>query len=155
MNKWIFLVLLLAGLGYAAPDISISLLNTSATVQSGTDFSIQVQVSNSGDREAKDVVIAPEVKSPFSIRAGASAEETIDQLNAGDTASATFHLTVAPGTPSSLYDLKIKATYVSGLATLTALVFGVPLGTLLAFKRFPGRGFVVLAVTFEGCLSCF
>ncbi len=31
----------------------------------------------------------------------------------------------------------------SGLATLVALVLGVPLGALLAFKVFPGRGFTV------------
>jgi tungstate transport system permease protein len=31
----------------------------------------------------------------------------------------------------------------SGLATLGALAFGVPLGTVLAFRRFPGRGFIV------------
>jgi tungstate transport system permease protein len=34
----------------------------------------------------------------------------------------------------------------SGLATLVALVFGVPLGALLAFKVFPGRGFTVSLV---------
>ena len=32
---------------------------------------------------------------------------------------------------------------VSGLSTLVALAFGVPLGALLAFKVFPGRGFTV------------
>lgn len=31
----------------------------------------------------------------------------------------------------------------SGLATLIALVFGVPFGALLAYKVFPGRGFAV------------
>jgi tungstate transport system permease protein len=34
----------------------------------------------------------------------------------------------------------------SGLATLAALAFGVPLGTVLAFRKFPGRGFVVSLV---------
>ncbi len=34
----------------------------------------------------------------------------------------------------------------SGLATLSALAFGVPLGTLLAFRRFPGRGLIVSLV---------
>lgn len=35
---------------------------------------------------------------------------------------------------------------VSGLATLASLVVGVPLGTLLALARFPGRGLVVSLV---------
>jgi tungstate transport system permease protein len=34
----------------------------------------------------------------------------------------------------------------SGLATLAALLFGVPLGALLAFRRFPGRGLAVSLV---------
>lgn len=34
----------------------------------------------------------------------------------------------------------------SGLATLIALVFGVPFGALLAFKLFPGRGLAVSVV---------
>jgi tungstate transport system permease protein len=34
----------------------------------------------------------------------------------------------------------------SGLATLVALAFGVPLGAFLAFKVFPGRGFTVSLV---------
>jgi tungstate transport system permease protein len=34
----------------------------------------------------------------------------------------------------------------SGLATLIALVFGVPFGALLAYKVFPGRGFTVSLV---------
>jgi len=34
----------------------------------------------------------------------------------------------------------------SGLATLVALAFGVPLGAFLAFKVFPGRGFTVTLV---------
>lgn len=35
---------------------------------------------------------------------------------------------------------------VSGLATLASLVVGIPLGTLLALTRFPGRGLVVSLV---------
>jgi tungstate transport system permease protein len=39
--------------------------------------------------------------------------------------------------------IAVLTLQVSGLATLVALVFGVPLGSLLAFKVFPGRGFTV------------
>jgi tungstate transport system permease protein len=40
-------------------------------------------------------------------------------------------------------EIALLSLELSGLATLAALVLGVPLGTLLAFRRFPGRGFVV------------
>ena len=36
--------------------------------------------------------------------------------------------------------------FVSGTATFVALLIGIPLGTLLALARFPGRGLVVSAV---------
>lgn len=36
--------------------------------------------------------------------------------------------------------------YVSGIATLVALVLGLPLGVLLAMRRFPGRGLIVAIV---------
>ena len=36
--------------------------------------------------------------------------------------------------------------FVSGTATFVALLIGIPLGTLLALDRFPGRGLVVSAV---------
>ncbi|HHW15029.1 MAG TPA: ABC transporter permease, partial [Firmicutes bacterium] len=37
---------------------------------------------------------------------------------------------------------------VSGLATLISVVLGVPIGVVLALKRFPGRGAVVSLVNF-------
>jgi len=42
-----------------------------------------------------------------------------------------------------VFEIALLSLQLSGLATLAALTFGVPLGTLLAFKRFPGRGFIV------------
>jgi tungstate transport system permease protein len=46
------------------------------------------------------------------------------------------------GDPEVL-EIALLSLELSGLATLAALAFGVPLGTVLAFRRFPGRGFVV------------
>ena len=40
-------------------------------------------------------------------------------------------------------EIAVLSLEVSGLATLVALVFGVPMGALLAFKVFPGRRFTV------------
>ena len=40
-------------------------------------------------------------------------------------------------------EIALLSLELSGLATLIALVFGVPLGALLAFKVFRGRGFAV------------
>ena len=40
-------------------------------------------------------------------------------------------------------EIALLSIELSGLATLAALVFGVPLGAVLAFRRFPGRGFIV------------
>jgi tungstate transport system permease protein len=40
-------------------------------------------------------------------------------------------------------EIALLSLELSGLATLAALVFGVPLGAVLAFKSFAGRGFVV------------
>ncbi len=39
-----------------------------------------------------------------------------------------------------------RSLWLSGLATLVALALGVPIGTLLAFRRFPGRGLLVSLV---------
>lgn len=46
------------------------------------------------------------------------------------------------GDPAVL-EIALLSLELSGLATLIALVFGVPFGALLAFKAFPGRGFTV------------
>ena len=43
-------------------------------------------------------------------------------------------------------EIALLSLELSGLATLIALAFGVPLGTVLAFRRFPGRGFIVSLV---------
>ncbi len=43
-------------------------------------------------------------------------------------------------------EIALLSLELSGLATLVALAFGVPLGALLAFKVFPGRGFTVSLV---------
>ena len=40
-------------------------------------------------------------------------------------------------------EIALLSLGLSGLATLAALAFGVPLGTALAFRRFPGRGLLV------------
>jgi tungstate transport system permease protein len=49
------------------------------------------------------------------------------------------------GNPQVL-EIALLSLELSGLATLVALVFGVPFGALLAFKVFPGRGFTVTLV---------
>jgi tungstate transport system permease protein len=46
------------------------------------------------------------------------------------------------GNPQVL-EIALLSLQLSGLATLIALVFGVPFGALLAFKVFPGRRFTV------------
>lgn len=46
------------------------------------------------------------------------------------------------GDPAVL-KIALLSLELSGLATLVALLLGVPLGALLAFKVFPGRGFTV------------
>ncbi len=46
------------------------------------------------------------------------------------------------GDPAVL-KIALLSLELSGLATLVALILGVPLGALLAFKVFPGRGFTV------------
>ena len=43
-------------------------------------------------------------------------------------------------------EIALLSLELSGLATLAALVFGIPLGAWLAFRRFPGRGFVVTLI---------
>jgi tungstate transport system permease protein len=44
---------------------------------------------------------------------------------------------------AAVLEIALLSLELSGLATLIALAFGVPLGALLAFKVFPGRGFTV------------
>ena len=44
---------------------------------------------------------------------------------------------------SEVLEIALLSLELSGLATLAALALGVPLGALLAFKRFSGRGFIV------------
>ena len=44
---------------------------------------------------------------------------------------------------SAVLKIALLSLELSGLATLVALILGVPLGALLAFKVFPGRGFTV------------
>jgi len=44
---------------------------------------------------------------------------------------------------AEVLEIALLSLELSGLATLTALVFGVPLGAVLAFKRFPGRRLLV------------
>jgi tungstate transport system permease protein len=43
-------------------------------------------------------------------------------------------------------EIALLSLGLSGLATLAALALGIPLGTLLAFRRFPGRGLVVAVI---------
>jgi tungstate transport system permease protein len=43
-------------------------------------------------------------------------------------------------------EIALLSLELSGIATLIALAFGVPLGTLLAFRRFPGRGLAVSVI---------
>jgi tungstate transport system permease protein len=45
-----------------------------------------------------------------------------------------------------IVEIALLSLELSGVATLIALAFGVPLGTLLAFRRFPGRGLIVSVV---------
>ncbi|MGQ9554575.1 MAG: ABC transporter permease [Anaerolineae bacterium] len=40
-------------------------------------------------------------------------------------------------------DITLRTLQVSGMALLLSLFLGVPLGTLLALRRFPGRGFLL------------
>jgi tungstate transport system permease protein len=47
---------------------------------------------------------------------------------------------------AAVLEIALLSLELSGLATLIALVFGVPFGALLAFKLFPGRGFTVSLV---------
>ena len=46
----------------------------------------------------------------------------------------------------AVVEIALLSLGLSGLATLAALAFGVPLGTVLAFRRFPGRGFIVTLI---------
>lgn len=43
-------------------------------------------------------------------------------------------------------EITLRTLAISGLATLFALVIGIPLGAVLALRRFFGRGFIVAAV---------
>jgi len=45
-----------------------------------------------------------------------------------------------------VYEIARRSIYVSGTATLIALVLGVGLGAVIAFKRFPGRMFALALV---------
>ena len=47
---------------------------------------------------------------------------------------------------AEVLEIAALSLQLSGLATLAALVAGVPLGTVLAFRRFPGRGLLVTLV---------
>jgi tungstate transport system permease protein len=55
-----------------------------------------------------------------------------------------FHLLLS-GDPTVI-EIALRSLYVSGVALLIALVIGVPMGTLIAQKRFPGRRFVIAAI---------
>ena len=49
------------------------------------------------------------------------------------------------GDPST-YEIALRSLVVSGIALLFALVFGVPIGTVLALTRFPGHRFLVATI---------
>ena len=45
-----------------------------------------------------------------------------------------------------IWDVTLLSLRVSGIATLISLLIGLPLGTLLAFSKFPGRSFTLTIV---------
>src|SRR5512136_1596676 len=45
-----------------------------------------------------------------------------------------------------VWEITLLSLKVSGLATLTSLVVGLPLGSLLALGKFPGRSFLLTLV---------
>ena len=49
------------------------------------------------------------------------------------------------GNPA-VYEIALRSLWVSGVALLFALAFGVPMGTALALTRFPGRRFIVATI---------
>ena len=49
------------------------------------------------------------------------------------------------GDPST-YEIAVRSLLVSGVALLFALVVGVPIGSVLALTKFPGRRFLVATV---------
>jgi len=45
-----------------------------------------------------------------------------------------------------VWDVTLLSLKVSGLATLISLMIGLPLGTLLALAKFPGRSFLLTVI---------
>lgn len=50
------------------------------------------------------------------------------------------------GGDAEVWQITLRSLQVSGLATFSSLVVGIPLGTVLALTRFPGRGLAVSVV---------
>jgi tungstate transport system permease protein len=66
----------------------------------------------------------------------------VDLILSGITEAVKLLLRLDP----EVLEIAVLSLELSGLATLAALVLGVPFGTVLAFRRFPGRGFIVALI---------
>lgn len=119
------ILLLLAGLSFALPNLKISTLSAPSTVSPGASFTVQVQVLNTAD-EASNVLIYPEIKPPFSIKEGTSNSTIIGRLSQGASSTTDFSITIDQNARSDTYTLKIFAE-ISGNTGTSRVYADIPI----------------------------
>lgn len=136
----LFLLLIASTFALETPSLKFGILSVPTMVSPGGSFDIQVQLTNDGSGSAKTVLVYPEVKEPFSIKAGTDNQSTINELYIGKSATLDFSFIVSPTAKSDSYKVKIYAKYPAEIGTietyanLSITVKGNPLIEILSVQ---------------------
>lgn len=110
MKKILLLLILLIPIVQASPIINVKTAYTNPyPVEPGTNFILDIEVSNTGDESAKDLVIILKPIHPFTIID--KSQETISNFASGSSRIFEFKMFVDSSAVSSVYQIPIEIKY--------------------------------------------
>ncbi len=108
------LALLALSIAPASAQINVAVLDVSLVSQNpypaepGSNVNIEVEISNTGNAQASNIVVEILDKSPFSLLQGQESRQTINSIGPQSSVKKTYDLFVDTGAISSTYDLEFR-----------------------------------------------
>ncbi|MCX8178806.1 MAG: hypothetical protein N3D75_03185 [Candidatus Aenigmarchaeota archaeon] len=110
MKKILLILILLIPLVHASPEINVKTAYTNPyPVEPGTNFILDIEVSNTGDEAAKDLVITLKPNHPFTVVD--KSQETITNFASGSSRIIEFKMFVDSSAVSSVYQIPVEIKY--------------------------------------------
>ncbi|MBU5690039.1 MAG: hypothetical protein QXM68_02325 [Candidatus Aenigmatarchaeota archaeon] len=110
MKKLLLILILLIPLVQASPEISVKTAYTNPyPVEPGTNFILDIEVSNLGDEAAKDLTITLKPNQPFTVVD--KNQEVISNFGSGTSRIVEFKLFVDISAVSSVYQIPVEIKY--------------------------------------------